>query len=626
MPAMNAVQGAGAGGGSRAARLRTLVLLTVWALSIGYMAERLKVGWVPHDEGTLGLSAERVLQGQLPHRDFDDYTGGLTFLNAAAFRLFGINSASMRYVLFGFFIPWVPSVFFVASRFTSAVAAGAVTLLAVAWSMPNYPAPMPSWYNLYFATWGVAALLRHLESGSPWWLFAAGLCGGLSMLAKVTAAYYVAGVLLFFVFREQNLNRQAISGKAGRGLLYRGAVGTGLAVFMTLLFRMIRTVPGASGLIYFVLPAAALMALILAREFAGPGGEDRRRFATLFGLCIPFVVGLLVPMILFAIPYATAGAVWDLVRGLLAAPARAIRFASFDPYHPLTMIAMLPWLLLLIAAYESGQKGRTICGGAAALYGCAILYFAGKSKLAYFLGWCALGTAVPLLVAAGARMLWRRRRENKADETREQERIMLLLGVTALCSVIQFPFSAPVYFFYAAPLVILCGAALLSTSRRPPKLVLGVAAGIYVLFPMLLVTAYRMGVSHDPEGKTERLRIERAGGLRVDPFDAQLYDRLIPLVQAHAKATSIYAAPDCPEVYFLSGYPRHSRHYFDYAEERQGRTERILKELEERGVNVVAIKEEGQFTGALWPELRRALEERYPSASELDAFEVRWKQ
>src|SRR5262252_6416243 len=103
------------------------VLAVVWLLSLVYMAAYVKRGWVPHDEGTLGLSAERVLQGQLPHRDFDDYTGGLTFLHALAFRVWGINSGSMRNVLLIFFVAWVPAVFYVASRFSAALSAGVVT-------------------------------------------------------------------------------------------------------------------------------------------------------------------------------------------------------------------------------------------------------------------------------------------------------------------------------------------------------------------------------------------------------------------------------------------------------------------------------------------------------------------
>src|SRR6266568_1917134 len=149
---------------SRPAKTHTVLLLIVMILSIGYVARHLKRGWVPHDEGTLGESAERVLNGELPHRDFDDYTGGLTFLHALAFRELGISSASMRFVLFVFFVPWIPAIYYVASRFCSMYSAAAVTLLAVAWSVPNYPGPMPSWYNLFFAIFGVAAILRYLEA------------------------------------------------------------------------------------------------------------------------------------------------------------------------------------------------------------------------------------------------------------------------------------------------------------------------------------------------------------------------------------------------------------------------------------------------------------------------------
>ena len=68
-------------------------------------------------------------------------------------------------MLFAVFLAWVPAVFYIASRFVRPLAAGGITLLAVAWSLPNYSAAMPSWYNLFLATFGVAALFRFLEDG-----------------------------------------------------------------------------------------------------------------------------------------------------------------------------------------------------------------------------------------------------------------------------------------------------------------------------------------------------------------------------------------------------------------------------------------------------------------------------
>ncbi len=90
------------------------------------------------------------MNGELPHRDFDEtYTGGLTFANALSFRVFGVNLASLRFVLFAFFVAWIPAVYYVASRFASAYVSAGVTLLAVAWSIPNYFAAVPSWYCLF---------------------------------------------------------------------------------------------------------------------------------------------------------------------------------------------------------------------------------------------------------------------------------------------------------------------------------------------------------------------------------------------------------------------------------------------------------------------------------------------
>ena len=76
---------------------------------------------------------------------------------------------------------------------------------------------MPSWYNLFFATFGAAALLRYLEVRTRRWLFVAGVCGGLSILMKVIGAYYIAGVLLFLAFLEQSESSEKGSEKSAGG-------------------------------------------------------------------------------------------------------------------------------------------------------------------------------------------------------------------------------------------------------------------------------------------------------------------------------------------------------------------------------------------------------------------------
>jgi len=592
------------------------------------MGAHLNRGWVPHDEGMLGQGAERALNGDLPNRDFDDYTGGLTFVHALAFREFGINSASMRIILFAFFFAWVPAIFYVASRFGSAYSAGAVTLLAVVWSVPNYSAPMPSWYNLFFATFGAAALFRYLEVGSRRWLLAAGICGGLSILAKIAGAYFIAGAFLFFIFREQSIANGENRQSPARARLYTATVALALAVFLALLLNLIEKVPGIPGLLYFVLPAFGLVALLLSREIAGIASRDRQRFTALMGMCIPFGVGVTFPLIMFLVPYVLSGSVHDLVHGLMATPTRAIRFAAIPPLDPSTMVEIVPFILPVIVAYKCRRLGRAICGSILALYACAILIFSARSPLIYGFGWRSLATAIPALVLAGAAILWVAGGQRKLSLVRQQQ-IMLMVCVTALCSVVQFPFAAPIYFCYVAPLAILSATALFASAVHPPRSVLGILLIFYLLFAVLRVTPgfiYNMGFRYAPDTQTERLTLARAGGLRIFPAEARVYEQLIPFIQSHASGKFIYCTQDCPEVYFLSGLENPTRTMFDFMDDSKGRIDRIMSILESRKVNVIAIHHGAINQSLPDPALESALYQRFRHSARIQTFEVRWDQ
>src|SRR5262245_37286509 len=176
----------------RRARAWWLLLIAVWTVTGLYVGHGMLRGWVPHDEGTLGQSAERVLAGELPHRDFDDpYTGGLSYAHALAFRLAGTNLVTLRWGLLVAFLAWVPAVYYVASCLVSPLTAAAAVLLAVVWSVPNYFAALPSWYNLFLAVITGAFLFRHLETGARKWVIGAGICAGLSCLMKIAGIYCV---------------------------------------------------------------------------------------------------------------------------------------------------------------------------------------------------------------------------------------------------------------------------------------------------------------------------------------------------------------------------------------------------------------------------------------------------
>lgn len=142
-----------------------LVCAVVIGLCLSYAATTLDRGWVPHDTGQLGQTAERVLQGELQHRDFDEpYTGGLGCLNALAMELFGVRAESIRWMLFAYFALFLGAVYWIARRISSITTTVLVTMLCAALCIPVYAEGLPSWYNLFFATLATAALLRHLET------------------------------------------------------------------------------------------------------------------------------------------------------------------------------------------------------------------------------------------------------------------------------------------------------------------------------------------------------------------------------------------------------------------------------------------------------------------------------
>jgi hypothetical protein len=609
-----------------ATRLWWLGLSAAWLVSAAYAAAYLLRGWVPHDEGTFGETALRVLQGQVPHRDFDDvYTGGLSYLHALAFHVLGISSVSLRITLFAWFLAWVPAVYFIASRFVSAGTAAGVVLLAAAWSLPNYAAPAPSWYNLFFATFGAAAVLLHLSTQSRSWLFIAGLCGGLSILAKSPGVYYVAGVLLFLLFREQSLSAAACAQTNERAPAYRFFVAASVLGLVAVLFALVCTAGTAPALVQFVLPGTALAAVVLWREWRGVPASDRRRFAALWRMALPFGLGVVVPFAIFLAPYVASGSLATLINGLLTEPMKRLAFSVMELPPLWAGVCIVP-LLILLAAAKGPPWLRWAAGivGAAAL--AAVLALSGTYRVAYAFAWHGLDLLPPLIVLVGAALV-ARWPDTPGVAALRREQVMLVLCVTAFANIVRYPFSAPVYFCYVAPLVVLSVVAVLSSLRNPPRLALATLAVFYTLFAVVRFTPgfiYAMGSHYEPDVQTQALTLPRAGGLRVSPKEAAEYERLIPLIQQHAGGDFIYAGNDSPEVSFLSGLRNASASLFEFFEDAAGRKERILDALATHDVHVVAISTEPGFTPRD-PALEAALAERFPHAETVGRFEVRWR-
>ncbi len=601
------------------------VLALVWAIAAAYGLLGLRRGWVPHDEGLLGQTADRVLAGEVPHRDFDDvYTGGLAYLNAAAFRVLGDRLISLRFVLFGAYLLWIPAVYYIASRFGSPPMAGGVTLLAAAWSIPIYPAALPSWYNLFLAVFGVAAVLRSLETDDRRWMFVGGLAGGLSCLFKIVGLYYVAGVILFLVFREQNLAWTTTPrGTTGRGHHYPVALGVGLSGFGVALASVFARRFGLAEAIAFLAPPLSIAATLAWRELQRPPAGDGVRFTTMLSWCAPFLAGVLLPLGAFLAFYAAVGGVTGLMREVFVLPGRRLESASFPlPTFDLASTAPIPILLCLVLADWRRIRGLIITVLLGTILA-VMLVWSNSLVLFYQVLWRGALYAVPCVVAAAA---YRFRVGSDGSDLRRQG-AMLLLCVTALFGLIQIPFSAPAYFCYTAPLASLAIAAVFAERGRtshPQAAILLLAYALFATFRLTPGYLYSLGVRYTRADLTAPLLLPRAADLRVLPREAAAYDTLVPLVRQHASGGAIFAAPDCPEVYYLAGLSNPTPVLYDFLADPPVQDDRVLQLLVSDRINVVVINTAPGFSRPLSSALHDAISRRFPYAESVGQFEVRW--
>lgn len=608
-----------------------LMLAAVWVVSAVYLGLYLRRVWVPPDAGMLSQMAERVLRGQLPDRGFIEvYTGGLTYLNALAFRLFGVNFFSLRIMLFLFFLGWVPSVYFVARRFTRPLAASAVTLLAVVWSVPNYPEAMPSWYNLFFATWGMLALLRYAESEKKRWLWIAGLCGGLSFLIKISGLYFVAAALLFFIFREQTLaNRLERKGRS-KGWPYRVFVSAGLLVYLASVTRLILSRPAATEFVHFVLPSACLVAFLLWNTWRKSAGASAIRFRRLVGAALPFLGGMFVPIAIFLLWYASQHALAAWWVGTFVRSTKHLHWVGWNAFSPAAgLLGLLPMLLILAGGYASRGIISRLAQIGTPLVLAGLLLFAWRSVAGYIFVGYSIALVVPLLAVAAPLCL---RRSSRVDDGKRAA-AFLCVAIAVVCALIQFPTSAMIYVCYVAPLIVLALAALLSI--RPPRGRLAVASllAFYLVFALWLRTPGYFNAMGTPPGRhvvLRRLKPAPGGGLIVESSRADEYNKLIPLIRAHARGQYIYCTPDCPQVYFLSGKRNPTGTLWDFLDpdflDVPVRTERILYTVSKRGVNVVLLHHGRRVdSGPIAAGLRAALDKRFPFHETVGNFQVRWR-
>ncbi|MBS1839402.1 MAG: glycosyltransferase family 39 protein [Acidobacteria bacterium] len=614
-----------------------VIFAATWVTCSVFVGMNLMRGWVPWDDGLLAQCAERVLQGQLPHRDFTDvYTGGLSFLYAASFRILGTNLDSIRWTLLLFTIFWIAAIYFLAKEvFTDWIAAG-ITLLAVAWSVPNYPAGLPSWYNLFFATFGAVCLFVWLKKPSAWWLFGAGICGGLSFLIKSIALFYIAAVLLVFLFVEQTRS-QTVRKKTPA---YTAFLCTFLFATIAALAFLIRGQLGLPEIVHYFLPAAAIARLLVRGEFSGSSlggssvaastdsGSSSERFHFLGRMIWPFFTGFAAPLLLFLLPYIHAHALGALFNGVFVLPAKRILAVAIR--QP-PLIAFLPAIALFIAivlGFYLKDQARRIW----TLLFFAVLAFVFMRAFlfpsSYQAIWKAAHGLIPITVLAGTAAIIHYGRDRRSVRDYAQERVFILIALSAFCSLVQFPYAASIYFCYIAPLGFLAAALVIGLFRDPPRILLSLVVVTGILFGAVVMLPgglFWLGRGYFPDSANHKISLPRAGNIRISAISAETYSNVIPFVRQHARGNTILAGPDCPEIYFLGGFRNPTPTMYEVFEDRASYPSRIQETIRANDINVVVVNLAAIDSYEYVRPLRAIASTEFKFSSRVGKFEVWWK-
>lgn len=522
-----------------------------WAWTLGAMvlagldlSLHLFQHWVAFDDGSMGLAAALVRDGAWPHRDFSDtYSGGLALLDAAAQWLFGDDLRALRIPFGVAAILWVGVLADCFRRFVSAPAAAGLALLAFLWGPPLYTGAMPSWYLLFLATAVIWCLLRWHETGRASWWGAVGGLIGLALFIKVNALFILAGAGCVLVTHER------VRGGPLGALLIAGGIG-GACLTVAAGWPLDRAAA-------LMLPLLALLAATAWPTIRGEGGmvASLRRMVVPIGWLCAGLAAVLIPWIG---AYAIAGALPALIEGVAVLPFRRPEWARHLPpgwWWP----DLLAGALLLVLVFRRwgtvGARWTAIAVVAGALF--VSEWARLDPEWMVVLVWRELRVWALLALVGGAALALRR-------DPADRRPTLVVAWVAGWFALIQYPFGAPNYLAYVAPLVILAAtAAVADRIARPVGAALAAALGIWTLGVDHGQPLSLLGFDHrSPVARMVPLALPR-GGIQVPEDQARGYEAIVATLDRW-EAGTIVAGPDAPEVYYLSGRPFVGRDFFEF--------------------------------------------------------------
>jgi hypothetical protein len=181
-----------------------IFLLMAICLPIGLWRYRWGMDFT--DEGVLAYGAERVMEGQVPHRDFITLQPPLGFyMDAATYKLLGTSVASLRILGLGIYLGVILLIYAIARQLTGRILSAAAALPAFMLGISCFFfVPYSVWQGITASLAAVFLFLRSCSDGPSdrrrcWLAISAGLLTAASILFRHDQGAYSAIAILGYV-------------------------------------------------------------------------------------------------------------------------------------------------------------------------------------------------------------------------------------------------------------------------------------------------------------------------------------------------------------------------------------------------------------------------------------------
>ena len=269
----------------------------------------------------------------------------------------------------------------------------------------------------------------------------------------------------------------------------------------------------------FLLPVGAVCAAALWSGIRLAAPDARGRVLSLLRLVVPFLLGVSGPLALLLIPYAVTGSLGDLYAGILVTPQERLQTTYIGTAGPAAFVFALPVITVFCVCRRRGRGARGLDRAASAAV--VVLLALTVTLVGYQIMWYTTAALVPMGILLGVAWLAVSRRVAHVEE---RPVLFLLLALAAFTSLVQFPFGAPVYLCFVAPLAVLSWVAMFRstdfTSRLHGVFPL-VFLGLIIVFGFVVShgVLYRMGLR--PMSNPQNVILDRGTAwIRVSPRNA----------------------------------------------------------------------------------------------------------